>query len=142
MKTGVLMQPLLSYQRGTVRITYETDPYLRAEGPIRSMQKFAVIALTTKGSDAIRPWFGTNLSQLPLMNMYNEREVELFIRDEVREAIKQFFIIQSDDTGLTTDDIIDSIELINISINSRNNILIEIMFYPQNGDAIKYSLEV
>jgi hypothetical protein len=142
MKTGVLMQPLLNYRLGTVRITYQTDPYLKAVGPIRSMQKYTVIALTTKGTDTLRPWFGTHLAQLPLMNMYNTAEVELFIRDEVKEATKQFFIIQNDDTNLKSEDIIDSIELKSISINNRNNIAIEIMFYPLKGDSISLSLEV
>jgi hypothetical protein len=74
--------------------------------------------------------------------MYNTAEVELFIRDEVKEATKQFFIIQNEDTNLKSEDIIDSIELKSISINNRNNIAIEIMFYPLKGDSISLSLEV
>jgi hypothetical protein len=60
----------------------------------------------------------------------------------VKEATKQFFIIQNDDTNLKSEDIIDSIELKSISINNRNNIAIEIMFYPLKGDSISLSLEV
>lgn len=142
MKKGVLMQPKLSYRRGAVRVTYETNPYGIAEGPIRSMQKYAVIALTTKGSDSIRPWFGTRLSELPLMNMYNTTEVELFIKDEVKEATRQYFLLQNAEPNLTPDDIIDSIELQGISINNRNNIVIVIRFYPLTGTAIALSLEM
>lgn len=142
MKKSVLMQPKLSYRRGTVRVTYETNPYGIAAGPLRSMQKYAVIALTTKGTDGIRPWFGTKLAELPLMNMYNTKEVELFIRDQVKDATRQFFLLQSQDHNLGEEDIINSIELKNIEISERGNILIEIMFYPLQGSSIELSLEV
>lgn len=142
MKKSVLMQPLLSYKRGTVRVIYETNPYGVAEGPLRSMQKYSVIALTTQGSDKLRPWFGTKLSEVPLMNVYNTKELELFIRDQVKEATRQFFLLQNGDTTLSSEDVIDSIELKGVSIKNTNNILIEIRFYPLKGDSITLSLEV
>ena len=137
------MEPLMSYKRGKTRVTFETNPFLKAVGPIRSIQKYAVIALTTKGSDSLLPWFGTQLSQLPLMNMYNKTELTLFIKDEVASATKQFFTLQQNDADtLAQADVIDSIELISINISDAGNVSIEIMFYPLVGESIKYSLEV
>lgn len=142
MKKSVLMQPLLTYKRGATRVIYETNPYKIAAGPLRSMQKYAVIALTAKGSDSLRTWFGTNLSDLPLMNMYDTKAIELFIRDEVREATRQFFLLQNQESNLAKEDIIESIELHSISINGVNNVQIEIMFYPLVGSSVTLSLEV
>ena len=141
MKQGVLMQPMLTRSSSAQAVTYTTDPYKKVLGPLRSMQKYAVILLTTKGTDPLRKWFGTNLSKLPLMNMYDETAVKLFIKDEVKDANTQFLTIQKDDSGLTANDIITSIELVGVTITSTNNIKIELMFYPQVGTAVSYSIQ-
>ena len=142
MMKSVLMQPRLNAKVGAVRINYQINPYDFAAGPLRAMQKYAVIALTTKGTDTIRTWFGTNLASLPLMNMYNIKEVELFIRDQIKEATKQFFLLQKEESSTDRRDIIDSIELKGITIDSKNNIIIEVMFYPLDREAVILSLQV
>ncbi|MDD2230753.1 MAG: hypothetical protein PHY48_15310 [Candidatus Cloacimonetes bacterium] len=141
MKKGILMQPRLSTRKGAMRVTYDTNPYVYAKGPIRCMQRYAVIALTTKGSDALKPSFGTRLVELPLMNMYNEVEMQLFIKDQVKDASKQFFLLQDSELNSAVD-VVTSIELESVYISEQNTIVIKIRFYPLTSDAVTLSLEV
>jgi hypothetical protein len=68
--------------------------------------------------------------------------LELFIRDQITEASRQFFLLQTQDTNLTADDVIDSVEIQSIAINNTNNIVIALMFYPRNGTSVQYSIQV
>lgn len=140
MKT-VLMQPKLVNKRGAVRITYSTDPYLIATGALRSMQRFAAIALTTRGTDTIRPWFGTILPQFPLMTMGDRVTILAEARAELQDAISQFFIIQDSMVDQLADaDLIDTIDIVDVRIQNYNSLYMEVRFYPRNSAAITLSI--
>lgn len=146
MKIGILIQPKLNKKHGTlgpVSVTYTTDPYNLAQGVIRSFQRFAAIALTTAGTDSIRPWLGTALPQLPKYNIHSAEEMRLFVRDEVRKAISQFFILQAQEISTYADiDIITAIDIVSVDIVNVNRISIKLQFTPKTLRAIVMSLEV
>ena len=131
MISSLIINPRLEQNIGPVRLHYTLDPYDKAEGPIRAMQKLAVILMTTVGSDPIRPWFGTYISRLARMNVVDRTETKIFVRDQVSEAIRQFFKLQSEESqqnNQTADDVISSIELVELDLNSNNEIFMRIKF--------------
>lgn len=148
MKKSVLIQPLLSRAPGPMQVRYALDTQNAAEGPIRSMQRFISIALTTAGTDPFRPSFGTNLNHVARMNVNpkneaSKRELELFIRDNINDAIGQFFVFQEADMDtLYDEDIITSIELQSIEIRDDFTIMVILRFYPKDGDSVTLSLGV
>lgn len=146
MKISVLIQPKLKRpygESGPTRVYYDTDPYNVAEGALRSFQRFVAIALTSVGTDSIRPWLGTALPQLPMYNIHVEDEMKLFVRDEVRKAITQFFTLQSQEIDTYSDmDIITAIDIVSVDILEGNRISIKLKFTPKNARAITMSLEV
>jgi len=145
MISGLIMTPRLESNIGPVRVTYTLDPYDKVAGPLRAMQKFTVILMTGVGTDPIRPWFGTKLSKLVRMNVVDTTETKVFVRDQVSEAIRQFFKLQSLESSQNTqtaDDIITSIELISLDINAANQISITVRFTPAKAASIVYSMKV
>ena len=148
MKKSVLIQPLLSPAPGPMQIRYALNTQNAAEGPIRSMQRFIAIALTTEGTDPFRPTYGTNLNHVVRMNVNpknetSKRELDLFIRDNVNDAIGQFFVFQEADLDtLYDEDIITSIEIQSIEIRDDFTIMVVLRFYPKDGDAVTLSLGV
>jgi hypothetical protein len=146
MKVGILIQPKLKRDygpKGPVRVYYNTDPYQLAYGAIRAFQRFVAIALTSVGTDSLRPWLGTALPQLPKYNIHVLEEMKLFVRDELQKAIQQFFMLQSQEIETYADeDIINSIDIVSIDINELNRISATIRFTPKNSQAILLSLEV
>lgn len=148
MKKSVLIQPLLSRAPGPMRVRYALNTENVAEGPVRAMQRFIAIALTTAGTDPFRPPFGTKLNHVIRMNANpkneaSKRELELFIRDNVNDAIGQFFIFQEAELStLYEEDIITSIEIQSIEIHDDFTIMVIIRFYPKDGDAVTLSLGV
>lgn len=145
MISGLIMTPRLESNAGPVRVNYTLDPYDKVEGPLRAMQKFTVILMTGVGTDPIRPWFGTKLSKLVRMNVVDTTETKVFVRDQVSEAIRQFFKLQSLESAQNTqtaDDIITSIELMSLEINAANQISITVRFTPAKAASIVYSMKV
>lgn len=145
MISGLIMTPRLESDIGPVRVKYTLDPYDKVAGPLRAMQKFTVILMTGVGTDPIRPWFGTKLSKLVRMNVVDTTETKVFVRDQVSEAIRQFFKLQSLESSQNTqtaDDIITSIELISLDINAANQIFITVRFTPAKAASIVYSMKV
>ena len=145
MISGLIMTPRLESNVGPVRVRYTLDPYDKVAGPLRAMQKFTVILMTGGGTDPIRPWFGTKLSKLVRMNVVDTTETKVFVRDQVSEAIRQFFKLQSLESSQNTqtaDDIITSIELISLDINAANQISITVRFTPAKAASIVYSMKV
>ena len=142
---GLLINPQLEKNVGKQLITCTLNPYTTAEGPIRAMQKFLVILLTTVGSDSMRPWFGTYMPQMLHMNIVNRTETQLFIREQVSEAIRQFFKLQSGEATQNNQeaiDLISSIELTDLTINNSNQIFLNIKFTPVKQESIIYSLKL
>lgn len=142
---GLLINPQLEKNVGKQLVTCTLNPYTTAEGPIRAMQKFLVILLTTVGSDSMRPWFGTYMPQMLHMNIVNRTETQLFIREQVSEAIRQFFKLQSGEATQNNQeaiDLISSIELTNLTINNSNQIFLNIKFTPVKQESIIYSLKL
>lgn len=142
---GLLINPQLEKNVGKQLVTCTLNPYTTAEGPIRAMQKFLVILLTTVGSDSMRPWFGTYMPQMLHMNIVNRTETQLFIREQVSEAIRQFFKLQSGEATQNTQeaiDLISSIELTDLTINNSNQIFLNIKFTPAKQESIIYSLKL
>ena len=146
MRVSLLIQPKLDRNygpQGRQRVMYATDPYNLAEGAVRAFQRFCAIALSTKGTDTLRPWLGTELPQLPRYNIHMVDEMKLFVRDQVRDAIKQFFILQREEQdSYAEEDIMTAIDIISIDINDRNKVTIQLRFTPQNLQGILLSLEV
>lgn len=145
MISGLIMTPRLESNVGPVRVRYTLDPYDKVAGPLRAMQKFTVILMTGVGTDPIRPWFGTKLSKLVRMNVVDTTETKVFVRDQVSEAIRQFFKLQSLESSQNTqtaDDIITSIELISLDINASNQISITVRFTPAKAASIVYLMKV
>lgn len=142
---GLLINPQLEKNVGKQLVTCTLNPYTTAEGPIRAMQKFLVILLTTVGSDSMRPWFGTYMPQMLHMNIVNRTETQLFIREQVSEAIRQFFKLQSGEATQNSQeaiDLISSIELTDLTINNSNQIFLNIKFTPVKQESIIYSLKL
>lgn len=142
---GLLINPQLEKNVGKQLVTCTLNPYTTAEGPIRAMQKFLVILLTTVGSDSMRPWFGTYMPQMLHMNIVNRTETQLFIREQVSEAIRQFFKLQSGEATQNNQeaiDLISSIELRDLTINNSNQIFLNIKFTPVKQESIIYSLKL
>lgn len=142
---GLLINPQLEKNVGKQLVTCTLNPYTTAEGPIRAMQKFLVILLTTVGSDSMRPWFGTYMPQMLHMNIIDKTETQLFIREQVSEAIRQFFKLQSDEATQNNQeaiDLISSIELTDLTINNSNQIFLNIKFTPVKQESIIYSLKL
>jgi hypothetical protein len=141
MKAGVLIQPKLRY--GKTRIVYETNPYKLAEGVSRAMQRYSVIALTVKGSDSLRPWFGTALPDIPKMNVSDKKQLEILVRDQLKDAIDQFFILQQLEIETMQDeDIMDSIAIGEVTVTDSNGVHAQVIFYPRSGEAVDIALEV
>ena len=142
---GLLINPQLEKNVGKQLVTCTLNPYTTAEGPIRAMQKFLVILLTTVCSDSMRPWFGTYMPQMLHMNIVNRTETQLFIREQVSEAIRQFFKLQSGEATQNNQeaiDLISSIELTDLTINNSNQIFLNIKFTPVKQESIIYSLKL
>lgn len=142
---GLILTSRLERNVGKQLVTFTLDPYTTAEGPIRAMQKFVVILLTTVGSDSMRPWFGTYMPQMLHMNIVDRTETQLFVRDQVSEAIRQFFKLQSEEAVQNeqeANDLITSIELIDLSISTSNQINLSIKFTPAKQASIVYSLKL
>lgn len=142
---GLILTTRLEQNVGKQLVTSTLDPYTTAEGPIRAMQKFMVILLTTVGTDSLRPWFGTYMPQMLHMNIVNRTETQLFVRDQISEAIRQFFKLQSDEAvqnNQEANDLITSIELVDLSINTSNQINASIKFTPAKQSSIIYSLKL
>ena len=145
MISGLIMTPSLDINIGTVIVTFTLDHYDQVAGPLRSMQKFTVILMTGVGTDPFRPWDGTKLSKLVRMNVVDTTDTKVFVRDQVSEAIRQFFKLQSLESSQNTqtaDDIITSIELISLDINAANQISMTVRFTPAKAASIVYSMKV
>lgn len=145
MISSLIMNPRLEPNIGPVRLTYTLDPYDKAEGPLRAMQKFAVILLTTVGSDPIRPWLGTYISRLSRMNIVDRTETKIFIRDQVSEAIRQFFKLQSEESQQnrqTADDVITSIELVELDLDADNHAFLRVKFESIKYSSVIYSMKL
>ena len=101
--------------------------------------------MTTQGSDSLRPWFGTKMSRLSRMNIVDRVETELFIRDQVTEGVRQFFKLQAEESvqnAQTADDLITSIELLEVDINTANQVSVVIKLTPAKYSAVIYSIPV
>lgn len=142
MKQSLRMEPKINAIGLRTKVTFETDPYSIATGALRNMQKYCAILLTTKGTDKLRPNFGTNLVDLQGMNIQTTSETRLFITDQINSANSQFFAIQNADRTLLEDDIMLNVTLIDISISSTNKIIISLLFTPKTTKAITMSLNV
>lgn len=145
MISSLIMNPRLEPNVGPEKLNYTLDPYDKAEGPLRAMQKFAVILLTTVGSDPIRPWFGTYISRLCRMNVVDRTETKIFVRDQVSEAIRQFFKLQSEEATQnrqTADDVITSIELVDLDLSADNNVFLRIKFESIKYSSVIYSMRL
>lgn len=143
MKRSVLIQPKLSIFHNIQRVTYNTDTRRIAEGVLRSMQKYAAIALTNVGTDKLRPWLGTMLPKVALMNIHDPDEIKLFVRDQLKEAGNQLFILQDDDSDtLMEADLIDGLEVVRVEIDTDRRIIGVVRFYPLVGEAIEMSVSV
>ncbi|MBR3599572.1 MAG: hypothetical protein IKL53_06810 [Lachnospiraceae bacterium] len=145
MISSLIMNPRLEPNVGPAKLNYTLDPYDKAEGPLRAMQKFAVILLTTVGSDPIRPWFGTYISRLCRMNVVDRTETKIFVRDQVSEAIRQFFKLQSEEATQnrqTADDVITSIELVDLDLSADNNVFLRIKFESIKYSSVIYSMRI
>lgn len=143
MKRSVLIQPKLSIRRNVQRVLYQTNTKGIAEGVLRSMQRYAAIALTTKGTDKIRPWLGTALPQVALMNIHDPEEMKLFVRDELRTAGNQLFLLQDEDVDTLMDsDIIEGLEVVSVEIDEDRRVVGTVRFYPKDSEAIEMSVTV
>ena len=143
MKRSILIQPKLSIRRNVQRVLYHTDTKGIAEGVLRSMQRYAAIALTSKGTDKLRPWLGTSLPQVALMNIQDPDEMKLFVRDELRAAGNQLFLLQDEDADTLLDsDVIEGLEVVSVDIDEDRRIIGTVRFYPKNNEAIDMSVAV
>ena len=145
MISGLLINPQLISNVGPKQLKYTLEPYKEAQGPLRAVQKFAIILMTTQGSDSLRPWFGTKMSRLSRMNIVDRVETELFIRDQVTEGVRQFFKLQAEESvqnAQTADDLITSIELLEVDINTANQVSVVIKLTPAQYSAVIYSIPV
>lgn len=135
MKKGVLIEPFLVEGNGYTEISFETNPYAYARGPIRQVQKFAIICLTSIGSDPLNPSFGTNIHKLTRSTISDKGALNTLIRKEMTSAIKQFFTIQAKEAAeLTPEDTVSRITLEKIEIDKWNRIKIFVSFTTKGGN--------
>lgn len=145
MISGLLITSRLKPGYGPEKVSYTLNPYDKAQGPIRAMQKFAVILMTTKGTDPLRPWFGTYLTKLYRMNVQLNGETLTFVRDQISSAIKQFFQLQAKESvqnkeAQETYDLVDSITVTDISLDAENHINVTLLFNLVDYGAVYYSI--
>lgn len=146
MLSCLLINPLLR-ENSIQQVKYTLDPYTVASGPIRGIQKFTVILMTTQGTDKIRPWFGTRMPEVTLMNAVNKDGIKLFVKEQLESAIQQFFDIQKEESNYHSDsqdvyDIILTIEVVSIDITEDYRIDAKVKFTPATRDSILLSLEI
>lgn len=127
-----------------MEVSYSLKTKKATIGPLRSMQKFKVILLTSTGTDPLRPWFGTKLNKLIRMNITNTTELRYFIRQECKSAINQFFNLQAGEAKQNNQkaiDVIDSIELVTVDIiDKKINLVFRIK--PLRGDATLFTVDL
>lgn len=140
-KSGVLIEPRFKENRALCQVTFETNPYDIAQGLVRNIQKFMVIMLTTKGTDVIRPWFGTYFSSLPRTNIGSPADIKLFVKDQVADAQAQFIKLQGTDAKtLDAVDTVTNITISDIVITSTNKVAVYLLFTGGSQEAITVSL--
>ena len=141
LKTGVLIEPRFRKSGGIIRVTYETNPYDKATGLLRIVQKFSVILLTTKGSDKVRPWFGTYFPVLPQMNIGVKADLDIFVKDQVADAKSQFDILQSEDKStLSPDDYLQDVKILGIEVVNTNNVVVSLRFISATDKSLEQAL--
>ena len=140
-KSGVLIEPRFKENSALCQVSFETNPYDIAQGLIRNIQKFVIIMLTTKGTDLVRPWFGTYFSSLPRSNIGSVADIQLFVKDQVSDAQTQFFKLQSNDSStLDLTDTVTNITLTDIVITDKNKIAVYLYFTGGNQESLSVSL--
>ena len=141
LKSGVLIEPRFRKSGGIIRVTYETNPYDKATGLLRIVQKFSVVLLTTKGSDKVRPWFGTYFSRLPQMNIGVKADLDIFVRDQVADAKSQFDILQGEDKStLAPDDYLRDVKILGIEVVNTNNVVVSLRFISATEQSLEQAL--
>ena len=141
LKTGVLIEPRFRKSGGIIRVTYETNPYDKATGLLRIVQKFSVILLTTKGSDKVRPWFGTYFPRLPQMNIGVKADLDIFVKDQVADAKSQFDVLQGEDKStLSPDDYLQDVKILGVEVVNTNNVVVSLRFISATEQSLEQAL--
>lgn len=141
MKKGILMEPYLKEDTGYTQIAFETNPYSYAAGPIRGVQKFAVICLTSLGSDPLNPKFGTNIPKLVRSTTSDKGALQTLVRKEINSAIDQFFKLQAEEVAQLTDaDRITRITLEKVEVDRQNRVQIYVSFTTKEGNKVTIPL--
>lgn len=140
MKKSVLMTPGYDKNGYIIRSIFSTDPYDTAEGLLRITQKFAAILLTSKGTDSIRPWFGTRFNEIATGNIGDIAVLKMNIKAQVDDAYQQYVRLQDDDVGLTKDDLLASVVVKDIIVNEDASVGVVLRFTSYTQRAIELSL--
>ena len=141
MKRGILMEPYLQEGSGYKLIAFETDPYSYAVGPIRAVQKFSVICLTSVGTDPLNPKFGTNIPRIARSTTSDKGALQALIKKEINSAIDQFFRLQAKEIDQLTDhDRITRITLESVEVDNLNKVRISVSFNTKAGGKITVPL--
>lgn len=140
MKKGVLIQQRYNAKGVVTKVKYTINPYDSAQGLLRVVQRYAVILLTTKGTDPIRPWFGTNFNAILQSNISSTRQTELYVRDCVSDAQTQILDFQNSEVGLNEDDKLQSVQLTNFTIDEDSHLIVTLKFTGYSKEAITVSL--
>jgi len=130
-------------RKDVVRATW--DPNYNARGVLRVLQRMYCILLTDKGSDPLHPYFGTHIRRMLGSFSQDIPENLLAVQDEVRDAIRQYFVIQDQMKAQNTeDDIVEFMEVESAeyknSDKSRINIVIKIV--PRTQEAVRVAFAV
>lgn len=116
-------------KNNVIRTSFGTDGSGVSEGLHSCIQRFIVILMTYKGTDSIRPWFGTYFPGIPKMNVINMSALELFVKEQVNEAREQFYRLENEDTSkLTDDDRLKSVEVVDMYINAQYRVVVKLHF--------------
>lgn len=140
MKQGVLIQSRYKEDGTITKVKYEINPYDYASGLLLSVQRFAVILFTTKGTDPIRPWFGTKFNSIAHGNVGTTKTMELNIRDTIRDAHTQLMDFQNSEANLTDDDRIKTVDLVSFTIDESSRLIVTLMFTGYTDEAVTTSL--
>lgn len=137
MKRGVLIEPYVQEGSGYKLISFETDPYSYAVGPIRAVQKFSIICLTSVGTDPLNPKFGTNIPRIARSTTSDKGALQALIKKEINSAIDQFFKLQAKEVDQLTDyDRITRITLESVDVDAFNKVQISVSFNTKSGGKI------
>ena len=135
MKIGLSIMPKYNKDRQAHKANFTTDSTEFSQGLHMCIQRFAAILFSEKGTDPLRPWFGTKLPALPRSNISSLAAITTFVTAQVDDASEQFFRFQNEEKATKTiDDMLQTVYIIDIITSPRDrSISVQLKFIASSG---------